>query len=269
MFLEYFEYIIYGLIQGFTEFIPISSTAHLKVISLFFGIDDPGPSLSAIIQLGSALALIYYFKNDIFKLRRYFSQKKFFYFLTHKRLLRSILIGTLPIFLLGGTIKLFVPYFFDKFLRSNLSIALVSLLMAIFMYIADRSKRGYLNLANHKLSDSFLIGLSQAFAIIPGVSRSGITISTALVSGWERGDAAKFSFLLGIPAISFAAIVEFVSSFKEFTSFSLYPLILGLITTFLSSLIAIDFLLKYFSSNGLKLFIIYRVVFGVIILLNL
>jgi undecaprenyl-diphosphatase len=179
------------------------------------------------------------------------------------------LIGTLPIFLLGGTIKLFVPYFFDKVLRSNLSIALVSLLMAIFMYIADRSKRGFLNLTNHKLSDSFLIGLSQALAIIPGVSRSGITISTALVSGWNRGDAAKFSFLLGIPSISFAAIVEFISNFNEFSSFSFYPLIVGLITTFLSSLFAIDFLLKYFSSNGLKIFIIYRVIFGVVILLNL
>ena len=268
MFLEYLEYIIYGLIQGFTEFIPISSTAHLKIISLFLGIDDPGPSLSAIIQLGSILALIYYFKNDFIKLKSHFSGKNFDY-LKHKRLLCSILVATLPIFLLGGTIKLFVPYFFDVFLRSNLSIALVSLLMAIFMLIADRSKRGFLNLTNHKLSNSFLIGLSQAFAIIPGVSRSGITISTALVSGWERGDAAKFSFLLGIPAISFAAIVEFIFSFNDFYSFSFYPLIVGLLTSFVSSLFAIDFLLKYFSSNGLKLFIIYRVVFGVVILLNL
>ena len=266
--MEYLEYIIYGLIQGFTEFIPISSTAHLKIISLFFGIDDPGPSLSAIIQLGSILALIYYFKNDFIKLIRHFSEKNFDY-LKHKRLLCSILVATIPIFLLGGTIKLFFPYFFDIFLRSNLSIALVSILMAIFMHIADRSKRGFLNLTNHKLSNSFLIGLSQAFAIIPGVSRSGITISTALVSGWERGDAAKFSFLLGIPTISFAAIVEFISSFNEFSSFSFYPLIVGLITTFLSSLIAIDFLIKYFSSNGLKVFILYRLIFGVVILLNL
>ena len=268
MFWEYLEYTIYGLIQGFTEFIPVSSTAHLKVISLFFGIDDPGPSLSAIIQLGSVLALIYYFKNDFFKLKKYFSKKNF-NFLINKRLFYSILIGTFPIFLLGGTIKLFVPYFFDKVLRSNLSIALVSLLMAIFMYIADRSKRGFLNLTNHKLSDSFLIGLSQALAIIPGVSRSGITISTALVSGWERGDAAKFSFLLGMPAIFLAAIVEFITSFREIFSFSFFPLIIGFATTFVSSLLAIDFLLKYYSSNGLKLFIIYRVLFGIIILLNL
>ena len=266
--MEYLKFVLYGLIQGFTEFIPISSTAHLKVISLFFGINDPGPSLSAIIQLGSVLALIYYFKNDFFKLKRYYSQKHFD-FLTHKRLLFSIFIGTLPIFLLGGTIKLFVPYFFDKVLRSNLSIALVSLLMAIFMYIADRSKRGPLNLKNHKLSDSFLIGLTQAFAIIPGVSRSGITISTALVNGWGRRDAAKFSFLLGIPAISLAAIVEFISSFNEIFSLSFLPLVIGLTTTFVSSLLAIDFLLKFLSSNGLKIFIIYRLIFGFLILLNL
>ena len=266
--MEYFKFILYGLIQGLTEFIPVSSTAHLKVLSLLFGIDDPGTSLSAIIQLGSVIALIWYFKNDIFKLRSKFS-KTLFDDLLHERLLSSILLGTFPIIFLGGSIKLFVPYFFDKTLRSNLSIALVSILMAIFMYIADSSKKGSKNFKNHNYSDSLLIGLSQALAIFPGVSRSGVTISTALVSGWQRGDAAKFSFLLGIPAISIAAIVEFISSFNELSSFSFLPLIIGLTTTFLSSLFAIDFLLKYFYSNGLKIFIIYRVIFGILILLNL
>ena len=266
--MEYLEYILYGLIQGLTEFIPVSSTAHLKVISLLFGFDDPGPSISAIIQLGSVFALIWYFRNDFFKSRSK-SKINFFSYLLHQRLLKSILIGTLPIILLGGTIKLFVPHFFDNILRSNLSIALTSFLMAIFMYIADSSKKGSININNHKFSDSFLIGVSQAFAIFPGVSRSGITISTAFISGWSRGDAAKFSFLLGLPAISLAAIVEFISFFNEFYSYSFFPLIVGLATTFASSLLAINFLLKYFSSNGLKLFIIYRVVFGVVILLNL
>ena len=268
MFLECLKFFLYGLIQGLTEFFPVSSTAHLKVLSLFFGFDDPGPSLSAIIQLGSVLALLWHFRDGFYKLRSQ-SSKEIFANLIHERLFKSIFIGTIPIILLGGIIKLFVPYFFNEILRSNLSIALMSFLMAIFMYIADRSKKGYLNLKNHKYSDSFLIGFSQAIAIFPGVSRSGVTISTALVSGWSRGDAAKFSFLLGMPAISFAAIVEFFSSFNEFSSFSFAPLILGLATTFLSSLFAIDFLLKYFSSNGLKLFIIYRVIFGIVILLNL
>ena len=266
--MEYIKFIIYGLIQGLTEFIPVSSTAHLKVISLFFGIDDPGPSLSAIIQIGSILALVWYFRNDIFKLRDQYP-KNIFDSLFHEKLLRSILIGTIPIVLLGGTIKLFFSYFFDEILRSNLSIAIVSFVMAIFMYLADSSKKGSINLKNHSYSNSFFIGLSQALAVFPGVSRSGITISTALVTGWERRDAAKFSFLLGIPAISLAAIVEFISSFNEIFSLSFLPLVIGLTTTFVSSLLAIDFLLKYLSSNGLKIFIIYRFIFGVVILLNL
>ena len=266
--MEYLRLIIYGLIQGLTEFIPVSSTAHLKVISLLLGIDDPGKSLSATIQLGSVLAIVWYFRNDIFNFRSQ-SSKKFLEYLLHERLLRSIFIGTIPIVLLGGIVKLFFPYFFDNVLRSNLSIALVSFLMAFFMYLADSSKRGSINIKNHNYSDSFLIGFFQAFAILPGVSRSGVTISSALISGWERGDAAKFSFLLGIPAISLAAIVEFISSFNDFFSLGFLPLFVGLITTFLSSLFAIDFLLKYFSSNGLKIFIIYRIIFGIVILMNL
>lgn len=266
--MEYLVFVIYGLIQGLTEFIPVSSTAHLKVISIFLGIDDPGSSLSAILQLGSVLALIWYFRNDFFKLRIQTSKNNFYY-LFHKRLFRSILIGSIPIMFVGGIIKLLIPYFFEDILRSNLSIALISLLMAIYMYAADISKKGFKNLNNHNYSDSFLIGFSQAFAIIPGFSRSGITISTALISGWEKGDAAKFSFLLGIPAIFLAAIVELISSYNVFPSLSFPPLMLGLVSTFLSSLLSIKYLLKYLSSNGLKLFIIYRVVFGIVIILNL
>ena len=266
--MEYLKFVLYGLIQGLTEFIPVSSTAHLKIMSLFLGIDDPGASLSAIIQLGSVLAIAWYFRNDIFNFRSK-SSKKFLENLLDERLLKSILIGTIPIVLLGGSIKIFIPSFFENVFRSNLSIALVSFLMAFFMYLADSSRRGSINIENHNYSNSFLIGFFQAFAIFPGVSRSGVTISRALISGWERGDAAKFSFLLGIPAISLAAIVELISSFNDFLELGFFLLFVGLITTFVSSLLAIDFLLKYFSSNGLKIFIIYRVIFGVVILLNL
>ena len=265
--MEYFKFILYGLIQGLTEFIPVSSSAHLKIISLFFGIDDPGISLSAIIQLGSVFALAWYFKNDIFKLKNQLSKKNFY--LINKKLIWSILIATIPIILFGGSVKLFLINFFDKFFRSNLSIALISFLMAFFMFLADRSKKGSINLKNHNYSDIFWVGLSQAFAIFPGVSRSGVTISSALLTGWERGDAVKFSFLLGIPAISFSGFYELISSFNKLSSLSFYPLIVGLITSFFSSLFAIYFLVKYFSSNGLKIFILYRVVFGILILLNL
>ena len=114
--MEYLKFILYGLIQGLTEFIPVSSTAHLKVISLFLGIEDPGTSLSATIQLGSVLAIVCYFWSDIFNFRSK-SSKKLLEDLLHGRLLRSILIGTIPIILLGGAIKLFIRYFFDYILR--------------------------------------------------------------------------------------------------------------------------------------------------------
>ena len=266
--MEYLEFILYGLIQGLTEFIPVSSTAHLKIISLLLGLDDPGSSVSAIIQLGSVFALLWYFRHDIFKLRNQ-SSRKIIYYNLNVRLLRAIFINTIPIIFFGGSIRLFYPHFFDNILRSNISIALVSFLMAMFMYIADSSKKGSINLHNFSYSDSFIIGFSQAFSIIPGFSRSGVTISTALISGWERQDAAKFTFLLGIPAISLAAIVEFIYSFNELSTLNFISLIFGLLSTFFSSLLAIDFLLKYFSFNGLKVFIIYRIIFGFVILLNL
>ena len=266
--MEYLEFLLYGLIQGLTEFIPISSTAHLKIISLLLGINDPGPSLSAIIQLGSVFAIFYYFRNDFYKFKNKFS-KSFFDSFLYKRILISILIGTIPIAFFGGIIKLCFSNFFENILRSNFTIGIISLIMAFFMYLADISQTSLINIRNHKYFDSLLIGFAQAFAIIPGVSRSGITISTALLSGWERKDAAKYSFLLGIPAISISAMVEFIFSINNFNAVDIISLTIGLISTFFSSLFAIDFLIKYLSSKGLKLFIYYRIIFGIVILLNL
>jgi len=266
--LEYLKFILYGLIQGLTEFIPVSSTAHLKIISLWFGIEDPGSSLSAIIQLGSVFAIFWYFRNDIFKFKISTSKNILDIFL-FKKLSKSIIIGTIPIVLIGGFIKIFIPYVLDSNLRSNSSIAIISLVMAFFMFLADISRNKFINLRNHNYVDSLLIGLAQAFAIIPGVSRSGVTISLALLLGWERKDAAKFSFILGVPAILIAGIVQFIFSLNQLYNFSFLPLIICLTTTFFSSLFAIDFVIKYISSGGMKLFIYYRVIFGISILLNL
>ena len=181
----------------------------------------------------------------------------------------SIFIGTMPILLLGGFVKFFVHNIFNTVLRSNFSIAIIYILMAIFMYFADISKSNFKNIGNHNFVDSLLIGISQALAIVPGVSRSGITISTALLSGWERRDAAKFSFLLGIPAISIAAIIELFFASGQLDNVSFLPLVVGLITSFFSSLFALDFFLKYIYSKGIKIFVFYRLFLGILILLNL
>ena len=266
--MDYLKFIFYGLIQGLTEFIPVSSTAHLKIISNLFGFEDPGSSLSAIIQIGSIFAIIWYFKSEIPNLLD-ISTKNKTNSLFSSKLLNSIYIGTVPIICFGVIIKIFFPQFSDSFLRSNFSIGIISLVMAYIMFVADRTHNKSINLINHKYRDSLYIGLAQAFAIIPGVSRSGSTITMALLSGWERKDAAKFSFLLGIPSISLAAFVEFLSSLNKFSTFPILPLIVGLITTFFSSLLAIKFLINYISKNGMKLFVFYRFIFGILILLNL
>ncbi|ABM72246.1 Bacitracin resistance protein BacA [Prochlorococcus marinus str. MIT 9515] len=266
--MDFLKFIFYGIIQGLTEFIPVSSTAHLKIISQLFGVKDPGSSLSAIIQIGSVLAIFWYFRKYIFNTINSNSKILRPSFFSNK-IYKSIFIGTIPIVLIGGIVKLFVTDFSNSFFRSNFSIAVVSILMSLIMFLADISTNKFINLSNHKYRNSLFIGISQAFAIIPGVSRSGATISMALLSGWDRKDAAKFSFLLGIPSISLAAFVEFITSINEFSTFPFLPLFVGLITTFFSSLLAIDFLLKYVSSNGLKIFIYYRLVFGILIILNL
>ena len=266
--LDYLKFIFYGIIQGLTEFIPVSSTAHLKIISLVFGINDPGSSFSAIIQIGSVFAIIWYFRKNLFNLKFSKSRNKINTFWSNKLIL-SIFSGTIPIVFFGGIIKVFIPEFYDSFLRSNFSIAIVSILMALLMFFADISPNKSINIKNHTYLDSFFIGIAQAFAIIPGVSRSGATISIALLSGWEKKEAAKFSFILGIPAISIASTVEFFSSLNELATFPFYPLLVGIITTFFSSLIAIDFLIRYLTYRGLRLFVYYRLLFGILILLNL
>ena len=266
--MEYIRFILYGLIQGLTEFIPVSSTAHLKIISNLFGIDDPGSSISAIIQLGSVFAILWYFRNDLFNLVNIAPNKSSKSFL-YKKLFKSIFVGTLPFLFIGSIVRLFIPLFLYENLRSNFLIAIISILMAVFMFFADNSRDSFTNIKNHNYVDSLLIGISQAFAIIPGVSRSGITISTALLLGWERQNAAKYSFLLGLPTISLAAIVEFIFSIEYYSTSSFLPLIIGLISTFLSSLFAIDFLIKHLSMSGLRLFIYYRLLFGVLILMKL
>ena len=266
--MDILRFIFYGIIQGLTEFIPVSSTAHLKIIPQLFGIEDPGSSFSAILQIGSVFAIFWFFRKNIFN---FYSPKpsKFENAFLSNKLYKSIFIGTIPIVFIGGIIKLFVPLYSDSFLRSNFLIAVVSIFMSLIMFFADISTNKLINLRNHKYHNSLYIGIAQAFAIIPGVSRSGSTISMALLFGWQRNEAAKFSFLLGIPSISLAAFIEFLSVINQISTFPFFPLFAGLVATFFSSLLAINFLINYISSNGLKIFIIYRLIFGILILLSI
>ena len=264
--MNYFQYFFYGLVQGITEFFPISSSAHLKILSEFFNLEDPGYSLSAIIQIGSVVAILFFFKKELNRSLMKISNIEARLF--KLKIFKSLLIGTISILIFGSFIKFTIPNFYSSFLRSNLLIGLTSIFSGVIMLISEFTKSKNISLTKHNFIDSFFIGLAQSFAIIPGVSRSGITISAALFLGWNRVDAAKYSFLLGIPAILISSMVEIYSSVENNSIIYFGPLILALISSFIVSFLSIKFLIRYFSFKGLKIFIYYKIIFGILVLIE-
>ena len=267
-----FQSFLLGIIQGFTEFLPISSTAHLKVVPFLFGWNDPGTSISASLQLGSAFAIIFYFRNEISQIKNSFYSiytNRNFFKDENTRLASYIFIASIPILSFGLFIKLFWSNYYDSQFRSLFSIGLISIVMSILLALSEiyGDKNKLFN--DISLKDIILLGFSQSLAIFPGVSRSGVTLTSALFSGIERQTAARLSFLVGIPAITISGFVELVTLYKESSLLDLYPIIIGIISSFYSSLIAIDLLLKFLSKNNTFVFVYYRLAFGAFILSTL
>ena len=263
---------ILGIIQGLTEFLPISSTAHLKVVPYLFGWDDPGVSFSASIQLGSAVAIICYFKNQIRLII-----DSFFGIFYHRNIFKDdntrlsiyIFVASIPIFIFGLFIKLYWPNYSNSNLRGFFFIAVISILMALFLALSEIYGERKKTFKEINLKDVVLLGLSQSLAIFPGVSRSGITLTSALFSGIERKTAARLSFLVGIPAISISGLVEFFTLFRTLSLLDIVPIIIGIVSSFFSSIFAIDFLLKFLAKNNTFVFVYYRLAFGFFILTTL
>ena len=265
-----FKYFVLGAIQGLTEFLPISSTAHLKVVPMLLGWDDPGISLTAVIQLGSILAVITYFKSDLknvlkgIKLGIRNNQWRE----QNARLGIAIFTGTLPILATGVSIKFFWNGFQDSLLRSIPCIAVISILMAILLAAAEKFGNPKKIISNISGKDGLIIGTGQILALIPGVSRSGITLTTAMLYGWRREDAARFSFLLGLPAITFAGLGELKNTLNGnlILTNEILPLIVGITSAAIVSWIVIDWFLQYLQTNNTLLFVGYRLLFGVTLL---
>ena len=261
-----------GIIQGFTEFLPISSTAHLKVVPYLFGWNDLGVSFSASIQLGSAVAIIYYFRNQIsLIINSFFSSfnpSKVFKD-ENSRLFLYIFVASIPILVFGLLIKLYWPNYSDSNLRGLFSIAITSIVMALLLALSEiYGKRNKL-FVDINLNDVIKLGLAQSLALFPGVSRSGITLTSALFSGIERKTAARLSFLVGIPAVSISGLVELFSLFRVLSVIDIIPIIIGIISSFFSSIFAIDLFLKFLSKNNTLIFVYYRLAFGIFILTTL
>ena len=262
-----------GIIQGFTEFLPISSTAHLKVVPYFLGWNDPGVSISASLQLGSAVAIIFFFRKEISKIINSFfiinSHRKLLFKNEDTRLFIYIFVATIPILIIGLFVKLFWADYSNSDFRGLFSISIVSIVMSFLLALSEVYGKKNKMFNDIKLRDFFILGISQSLAIFPGVSRSGITLTSALFSGIERQTAARLSFLIGIPAISISGFVELITLYQTSSSIDIIPTIIGITSSFFSSILAIDFFLNFLKNNNTFIFIYYRLAFGFMILSTL
>ena len=256
--------VVLGVVQGLTEFLPISSTAHLKVVPVLLGWGDPGVAVTAVIQLGSIAAVIAYFRDDLARVCRGMGRalRQGDWGHADARLGIAIAIGTVPIVIAVLAIKLFWPGYETSPLRSVTAIAVVSIVMALLLALAEQVGRRKKQLPAVQGADGLWVGLAQALAIIPGVSRSGSTLTASLLVGWERSDAARFSFLLGIPAITLAGLVELKSAFAAGSAYGPVPMLLGILSAAVISWLAIAWLLRFLQTNSTWPFVIYRLLFG-------
>jgi undecaprenyl-diphosphatase len=263
------QYLVLGVVQGLTEFLPISSTAHLKVVPVLLGWGDPGVSVTAVIQLGSIAAVLAYFRHDLRQVLvatgRALRQGS--WQAPEARLGLAIALGTLPIVLAGLAIKVLVADFDRSPLRSLPSIGVVSIVMALLLALAERLGQRRRQLADVRVRDGLLVGLAQALALVPGVSRSGSTLTASLFDGWRRADAARFSFLLGIPAITLAGLVELKDALQQPVVGGVLPLVVGVLSAALVSWLAIAWLLRFLQNHSTWWFVGYRLLFGLSLLL--
>jgi undecaprenyl-diphosphatase len=247
-----------GLVQGLTEFIPVSSTAHLRVVPALLGQPDPGAPFTAVIQLGTLLAVIAYFAKDLAALpAAVFRDSGSF----EGRLPWLLALGTLPIVILGLVFKRQI----ETDLRSLYVVATALVVIGIVMAVIDHVAAGRDSnrpLASITLTDALLVGCAQSLALVPGVSRSGATMCMILLLGFTRSDSAKFSFLLSIPAIAGAGILEATTAFRQLGSSALPAIAIGTTVAAISGYASIAWLLKWLSSHSLLGFAVYRIACG-------
>ena len=267
--MNWLQALILGLVQGLTEFLPVSSTAHLRVVPHFLGWQDPGTAFSATIQLGTLFAVFAYFAADIKELVLAALQG-----LRHRdlnynpacRMAWSIVPGTLPIAVLGLSFKDFI----ETEARGLTLIASTLIALALLLMLAERLGRRERTMQELGFWEIQWIGLCQALALIPGCSRSGSTIMGGLFIGLKREDAARFSFLLGLPAIGASGLLELIDLLEDgLGGAGLINLGLGIFAAAISGYLSIGLLLRFLQRHGTDSFSIYRILLGGVILYSL
>lgn len=259
------EAIVLGLVQGLTEFLPISSTAHLRIVPELLGWQDPGAAYSAVIQLGTVAAVLIYFRSDLVKLTAAFFQglvRRQPFATLESRLAWFVLVGTLPIGIFGLAFKKHI----ESSLRSLYIISTSLIVLALILFVVERVASHQRTVADMRWKDAIIIGLWQSVALIPGSSRSGTTLTGALSLGLRREDAARYSFLLSIPATTLAGVFELKHLMEAETRPSTVALVTGTIVAFASGWAAIAWLLRYLRTRSTMIFIVYRVALGLVLI---
>jgi undecaprenyl-diphosphatase len=272
------EAIILGLLQGLSEFIPISSTAHLTIAGKLMGLissqqPEHWTAFIAVIQLGTLLAVLAYFSKDIKKIiisflrenigseRKTYKEQSF-----NSRMGWMIIIGSIPIVTIGLILKKIIE---GKITKELMVIAVALIVLALFLALAEKLGRFRKEMDNLTWKDALIVGFAQCLALIPGASRSGTTITAGLFLGMKRETAARFSFLLSIPAVLGSGLLEFYQSLKYISGHGLLILIIATITAAISGYASIEFLLRYLRTKTTLLFIIYRIILGILIIVLL
>lgn len=264
-----FEAVLLGILQGLTEFLPVSSSAHLRIASELLGIGDAGAAFTAITQIGTELAVILFFWRDIVGIISHWFRSLF------GRVPRKepqallgwwIILGSVPIVVLG----LLFDKYIETTLRSLWFVAVSLIVFGVLLGVADRVGRKQLELKNLSLRDGIIYGFAQAAALIPGVSRSGGTITAGLLLGYKREAAARYSFLLAIPAILGSGFYQLLKVVREPAPGAPMGLtLLATVVAFAVGLLVIKFFMRFISHGSFMPFVIYRVALGIVIMVLL
>lgn len=261
--MDLLQALVLGIVQGITEFLPISSTAHLVLVPHLFGWADPGLTFDVALHLGTFLAVAWYFWNDLKEMfwgfTRSISSRDFTD--PHQRMPWMIALGTIP----AGVAGLLWEDKVETVFRSPLVIAFTLVVLGLLLFAGDRLGRKQRDLGDFLWLDATLIGIAQAVALIPGVSRSGATMTMALLMGASREASARFSFLLGFPIIALSALYK-LKDLGPMLGAQWLPFLLGLLASTITGYLCIRFLIQFLQKRGMGVFVAYRVVLGFIVL---
>ncbi|HEX2087799.1 MAG TPA: undecaprenyl-diphosphate phosphatase [Solirubrobacteraceae bacterium] len=262
--MDAFQAIVLGIVQGLTEFLPISSTAHLRVVPAFVGWDDPGAAFTAVTQLGTMGAVLVYFRHDLLNIARGWvaglrdPEKRDE---PDSRMGWYLIVGTIPIVVFGFAFADGI----EEEARNLTLIGITLIALGLLLLLAERLADHVRDLDDKTWRDAVVIGFAQAAALVPGVSRSGATITAALFLGFNRAAAARFSFLLSVPAVVLSGLYQLRHIGGE-GAVGFLPTTVATIFAFVSGYAAIAFLLRFLVRHTTAVFVIYRVILGAAVL---